>query len=260
MSTRQIEGCRTILTGASSGIGRALARELGACGAKLVLVARREIELRQLATELESNGTPCDVVVGDITDAAVRKQAVEEARLRFGGLDALINNAGIGALGRFEDASTDRLRRIMEVNFFAAAELIREALPLLKQGHSPLIVNVGSILGHRGIPRSSEYCASKFALQGLSESLRSELAASGIDLLVVSPGTTATDFFDHAMGGGSSPWPAQKGVPAALVASRTVRAMRRGQHEIIVNSRGKLLVLANRLFPRLVDHFMERYG
>ena len=95
----------------------------------------------------------------------------------YGGLDLLVNNAGIGAQGRFAEADPARLRQIMEVNFFAPAEMTRAALPLLKQGRRPMIVNIGSILGHRGIPGTSEYCASKFAVQGFSESLRAELVA-----------------------------------------------------------------------------------
>src|SRR4029079_8217356 len=113
--------------------------------------------------------------------------------------DLLINNAGVGALGRFEEAGAERLRRIMEVNFFALVEMARLAIPALQQGRRPLIVNISSILGHRAVPRSSEYCASKFAVQGFSESLRAELTRLKIGVLVVSPGTTATEFFDHAV-------------------------------------------------------------
>src|SRR5207245_1323382 len=151
MAKRSVHGSRGIVTGASSGIGRAIAVELARRGADLVLVARRRERLEELATEL--NGLPgrVEIVAGDVTDPAVRERAVECARASFGGLDLLVNNAGIGALGRFEDAGPDRLRRILEVNFFAAAEMIRASLPLLKLGKRPIVVNVGSILGHRAI-------------------------------------------------------------------------------------------------------------
>lgn len=260
MARRSIDGLRGILTGASSGIGRALALQLSRQGARLVLVARNADQLASLASEISAHGGQVQVVAGDICDGRVRQQAIETAVKHFGGLDLLINNAGIGALGRFADASPDRLRRIMEVNFFAPAELIRGALPELRRGRTSLVVNVGSILGHRGIPHSSEYCASKFALQGFSESLRSELRPLGIDLLVVSPGTTMTDFFDHNLERQPTPWPPQRGVRAETVARRTVRAMRQGRHEIIVNWRGYLLVLLNRLFPRAADWLLQRYG
>jgi short-subunit dehydrogenase len=260
MARRSIDGMRGILTGASSGIGRALTLMLAKEGASLVLVARNAEQLASLAGEVARIGGKAQVVVGDICNPNVREQAIQTAVASFGGLDLLINNAGIGALGRFADASPDRLRRIMEVNFFAPAELIRAAIPELRRGRAPLVVNISSILGHRGIPHSSEYCASKFALQGFSESLRSELRRLGIDLLVVSPGTTMTDFFDHNLERQPTPWPPQRGVRAETVARRTVRAMRQGRHEIIVNWRGYLLVLLNRLFPRAADWLLQRYG
>lgn len=183
------------------------------------------------------------------------------AQQTFGGLDLLINNAGIGALGHFESGTPERLRQIMEVNFFAAAELTRAALPLLKAGRRPMVVNISSILGRRGIPHSSDYCASKFALEGLSQSLRAEFHRQGIDLLVVAPGTTDTEFFDHAVELASRPpWLGARGVSAEKVAQATVRAIAAGRREIIPNFRGWLLCLAQRLAPCLVDRAMRRYG
>jgi short-subunit dehydrogenase len=190
----------------------------------------------------------------------VRQAAIEQAQESFGGLDLLVNNAGIGATGRFADASPERLRRVMEVNFVAPAEMIREALPALRAGVRPAIINVASILGHRGIPRCAEYCASKFALVGLSESLRAELAPLGIELLVVSPGTTATDFFASAIDAAETPWSHRRGVSPDLVARRTLAALGAGRHEIVVGAAGRLLVVSNRWFPRLVDRVMARHG
>ena len=133
-----------------------------------------------------------------------------------------MNNAGIGALGRFDEADPARIRRLFEVNFFAAAELIREALPLLKQGTRPIVVNIGSILGHFATPRSSEYCATKFALRGFTDALRAEFAAMGIDVLLVSPGTTESEFFEHVVEETSAPrWAKQRGVSAESVARAT---------------------------------------
>ena len=264
MARRLLSDARAIITGTSSGIGRALAGELARRGARLVLNARRSDKLGELAAELIAAGAPAANVVpcpGDVSDPAARQKLIQAARSHFGGLDVLINNAGIGALGRFADAAPERLRRIMEVNFFAAAELIRLALPLLKAGNRPLIVNVGSILGHRGIPRSSEYCASKFALQGFSESLRAELAPVGVDLLVVSPGTTESDFHQNVIERlGEANWPAQPPISAEAVARAAANAMEKGKREIIPNARGRLLCLVNRLAPRLVDRFMARYA
>ena len=260
MSTRKIKNSRAIITGASSGIGRALAIEMATAGAKLLVVARREDRLRELARQITDLGADVEIVAGDITDAELRRRAVELAQASFGGLDILVNNAGIGAMGLFEQADPQRVRKLMEVNFFALVEMTRLALPVLKQGNKPMIVNVSSILGRRGAPHNSEYAASKFAVAGFSESNLAELAGQGVDVLVVSPGTTATEFFDKVIQKTGEPsWPEHAAVTSEAVAKSMVRAIRRGSHEIIPYRWGKLLCWLNRLSPRLVDALMARY-
>jgi len=259
MARRSLQGSRVIITGASSGIGRELARALAHQGAALLLVARREERLRELAAELARTGARIEILAGDVTDAQARQTIFERVQSSFGGLDLLVNNAGVGALGRFDEAKPDRLRQVMEVNCFALFEMTRTAIPLLAEGRNPLIVNISSILGHRGIPLMAEYSASKFAVQGFSESLRAELSTRNIDVLVVSPGTTETEFFDRQIESpGTAPWSGRKGVPANVVAERTVRAMEQGRHEIVPSMDGKLLVWLNRLSPRLTDEIMRR--
>ena len=261
MAKRTIRGSRAIVTGASSGIGREVARELARQGAKVVLVARREDRLQQLANEISADGGQVKWVAGDITDSAIRHKTLELAKESYGGLDILVNNAGVGAMGLFEDADPARVRRIMEVNFFALVEMTRLALPLLKRGDLPIIVNVSSILGRRAAPHNSEYSASKFAVHGFSEALRAEVARHGIDVLVVSPGTTDTEFFDQVLEKTGSPqWPEHTAVTAAMVASEMVSAIRRGKHEIVPYRWGKVLVWLNRISPRLVDWLMARYA
>lgn len=261
MPRREIQGKTAIVTGATSGIGRAIAVELARAGANLVLLARREDRLRQLVAEIAAIGREAEAVPGDVTDPAARQRAVEAAAARFGGLDILVNNAGIGALGPFAQADPARLRRIMEVNFFAPVELTRVALPLLGRAKHSIVVNVGSILGHRAIPCSSEYCASKFALRGFSEALRAELSRHGIDVLLVSPGTTRTEFFHHLIESKGQPnWRKLGQVTAEYVARKTVQGIRRGDPEVIPSALGKLVWLANRFFPRLMDRVMGKYA
>jgi short-subunit dehydrogenase len=261
MSRRKISGLRTILTGASSGIGRSLALELARQGARLVLTARRREALEDLQAQIRGAGQEVYVVVGDVVEASLRRQLLETANSKLGGLDLLINNAGVGAIGPFAEASEDRLRRVMEVNFFAPAELIRGAVPLLQAGNRPMIVNVSSVLGHRAVPKKSEYCASKFALHALSDSLRAELAARGIDVLLVSPSTTATEFFDNVLEKTADlPWLALGAMSAEAVARRAVKAIRRGRHEIILTPGGKLLVWFDRLCPPLINRLVARFG
>ncbi|QDS98934.1 SDR family oxidoreductase [Adhaeretor mobilis] len=262
MLQRLIADSRVILTGASSGIGAALARALAKERARLILVARRHDRLEQLAEECEADSTTSiDLVVGDVTDPKLRERAIATAQARWGGLDLLINNAGVSAHGKFEDNASETFRQIMEVNLFAAAELTRLAVPLLRIGRTPAIVNVSSILGHRGAPLNSEYSASKFALRGWSEALRAELASDGIDVMLVSPGTTDTPFFDHLLEKQAKlPWGSSKGIPPEAVAAQIVTALRRRRREIFPNWRGRLLVTANRLAPGLVDRIMKKYG
>lgn len=301
MARRRVSECRFLVTGASSGIGRALVLQLHRRGGRVLALARRAERLAELAEELEpcapmiadsardnvsacatqggadkntggvasagadyKTGAPAEtrllLLAGDVTNPQVRTVAVEAMRNHFGGIDVLINNAGLGAMGLFEHADADRLRRIMEVNFFAAAEMIRLTLPLLKESRCPMIVNVGSILGHRAVPHNSEYSAAKFALHGFSEALRAELSGYGIDVLVVAPGTTDTEFFDRVIERTSAPrWPKHRPVSAEYVARKTISAIERGKAEIIPYLWGKLLILLNRLSPRLVDRLMRRY-
>jgi short-subunit dehydrogenase len=260
VTRRNIEGCRAVVTGASSGIGRALARRLAREGARLVLTARRADRLVELVAEIDDHKGEACAVAGDITDPAIRAKVLETAATTYGGLDLLVNNAGVGATGLFEVANPQRVRRIMEVNFFALVEMTRAALPLLKQGTRPMLVNIGSIVGHRGVPHNSEYSASKFAVRGFSEAIRAEWAREGIDVLVVSPGTTDTEFFERVIEQTTAPaWPEHKAVSADMVARQILRAIRLGRHEIIPYRWGKVMVWLNRFSPRLMDRIMTRY-
>jgi short-subunit dehydrogenase len=260
MPRRRLAELRILLTGASSGIGRELARTLAARGARLLLTARRADLLQAVADECAHEGGAVEFLSGDVTDAAHRAALTARTAELWGGLDVLINNAGVSAHGRFADSDEATLRQVMEVNFFAAAELTRLTLPLLQSGRTPAIVNVGSIIGHRGLPFNSEYSASKFALRGFSEALRAELAADDIDVIQVSPGTTDTEFFDHLVAKRVVvPWQKREhAISAAEVAGQTVRALERGRREIFPNWRGHALILVNRLFPQLVDRGVAR--
>lgn len=262
MPRHLIADSRVLITGASSGIGAALARELVRQRARVILLARRHDRLERLAHELGAESSaPIDLVVGDITDAEVRERAIAAVQERWGDLDILVNNAGVSAHGKFEEHTAETFRKIMEVNLFAAAELTRLAVPLLRKGRHPTVVNISSILGHRGAPLNSEYSASKFALRGWSEALRAELAGDGINVMLVSPGTTDTKFFDSLLEkNGKLPWGERKGITPETVARQITRAIASGQREIFPNWRGHFMVTANRLAPGLIDRVMKKYG
>ena len=259
---RQLQDARFVLTGASSGIGEALAVALSEAGARLLLTARREERLHELAGRLRQRGGKCDVVAGDITDAQHREAMVTFVEQRFQGqLDGLINNAGIGALGPFAEASSERLRQVMEVNFFAPVELTRCLLPMLRQGRDPIVVNISSVLGHRAVPGKSEYCASKFAIHGISDSLRAEWQKAGVDVLLVSPSTTSSEFFSNVIEQHpDSPKQQARAMSPATVARHTLKAIRKGKHEVILSAGGKFLVWIDRLCPPLADRLVARYG
>jgi len=259
MAHRGIAGSRILITGASQGIGKCLAELAAARGGRVLAVARSDGLLRDLAERVRGEGGTLHVVQGDVTNPDDRQKMVDAARRHFGGLDILVNNAGVGATGHFADVGPERLRKIMEVNFFAVAELTRACLPLLRDGNRPAIVNISSIAGKRGIPARSEYSASKFAVQGFSEAIRAELAKDGIDVVVVCPGLTQTNFsqnmleqkallkYDHL-----------RGMTAEQVALAALRAIERGTHEVCLSFKGKLLVLVCRFFPRLADRIARR--
>jgi short-subunit dehydrogenase len=211
-----------------------------------------------LAAEVQSLGGEAVYMPGDITDAELRRHLLAAAQDRFGGLDLLINNAGMGVFGLFVEADPERLRRTMEVNFFAPVELIRAAIPMLKQGKDPLIVNVSSVLGHFAVPNKSEYCASKFALHGFSDALRMELAGDAIDVLLVSPSTTATEFFDKAERDPERR--PSRGMSAAKVARGIVRGIEKREREIIFSLGGKLAVAGDRVAPSLMAKLLAKYG
>lgn len=255
MARRQIAGMRTIVTGASSGIGRELARQLVAQKARVVAFARREERLRELDDEIR-NPDQFVWIAGDVTNPGARQRAIDAAVDSFGGLDALVNNAGIGALGPFASADDVRLRQIFEVNFFAPISFIREALLHLHEGRQPVVVNVGSVLGHRAVPGKSEYCASKFALHGMTDALRIELGQEGIDMLLVSPSTTDSEFFDRAMGDPAGNWSRFGKMSPQTVARRMINAIAAGRREIILSTGGNLLVWLDRLCPPLADWFV----
>jgi short-subunit dehydrogenase len=260
---RSLTKKRILLTGASSGIGAILAHLLAKEGADIVLLARRKDRLQEIAETIhEQFGKDRKVVLidGDITDADVRHRAVQTAVDQLGGLDILINNAGIGAMARVEDTTQETLRRVFEVNFFSLFELTQLALPHLKLGTQPMVVNVSSIVGLRGVPHYGVYGATKFAVTGLSESMRAEFAQHGIDVLLVCPGTTQTEFFDVLHQSTSKPTlPIHRPVSSEYVAVRIVRAMKQGKHKIIPYLPAVLLDKLNRLCPRFVDWIMGRY-
>jgi short-subunit dehydrogenase len=259
MMRRDLRGARVLLTGASSGIGRSLAEQAAQAGARLVLTARSADRLERLADSLSANGAEVFAVPGDITSEADRQHILTAALERFDGLDVLINNAGVGSWCHFAESSEEILRRVFEVNFFAPAELIRLAIPVLHKGRQPAIVNVASMCGRRGIPAWSEYSASKFALCGLTEALRGEMVRFGIDVLLILPGLTRSELWSHLLRNtGRYQIDVDKGMPPEEVADGILRALRKNRTETVLGWDARWMLRVNRFLPRLVDALLAR--
>jgi short-subunit dehydrogenase len=254
MMQRELKGKRILITGASSGIGREVAMASAAAGARLLLTSNQPAQLRLVADELAARTHAVIHVPGDITSPLDRSNIFAAAGEQFGGLDILINNAGVGGNALFLDEDPAVLRKIMEVNFFAVAECCRLGIPLLLRGEQPLIVNVSSMFGRRGVPNWSSYCASKFAVCGFSESLRAELAARMIDLMLVLPGVTRTEFGKNLLSG--APTNLASGLDAGRAAEAILSGIRQNRSEVRIGGDSKRLILLNRLFPRRLDRRM----
>lgn len=256
---REIAGLRLLITGASSGIGRAVATEAAQRGARLALTARSAEELESLAASLTERGAEAFAVPGDLQKEADQSRIVREAADRLGGLDVLVNNAGVASWGHFADSSEEILRHIMEVNFFAPAELMRLCIPYLREGRQPAMVNVASMCGRRGLPAWSEYSASKFALCGLTEALRGEMARFDIDVLLIVPGLTRTNLRRNLLRNeGRMRIDLDSGMAPEEVASQILRALERNQAETVLGREARWILRINRFLPRFIDRMMAR--
>lgn len=256
---RQLSGKRALITGASSGVGRAVALELARRGVRVLATGRRGERLAALAEETAGMaGGPLLYEAGDITSSAFRRHLIDLANEQLGGLDLIVAAAGSGAIGSFRDASPDTLAGIMDVDFVAPAELVRVALPALRAGHDPAIVLVGSILGYHPLPLHAEYCAAKAAVRSLAGTLRIELAEDGIGVLLASLGPTESEFWNHLLTGRRPSWSRGRAMSAVRTARIIVRALVWRRREVLPGWRAKGFAFAARLFPRLIDRAMMR--
>lgn len=254
---RGIAGLRVIVTGASSGVGAAVARALAARGAHVLATARRTHRLEALAAE-RSVPQPILWEAGDLTDAAFRARLVESAASRLGGLDVVVAAAGCGAIGRFAAAAPATLDRVMDVDFRAPVELVRLCLPLLRAGVDPAIVLVGSILGRHPLPLHGEYCAAKAALASFAGSLRMELAADRIDVTLVSLGPTESEFWEGLVAGSRPAWSQGRRMPADRAAAAIVAGLERRARELLPGWQAQGYALLARLWPGLIDTLVSR--
>ncbi len=255
MALRPIRGTTVVITGATSGIGLETAREFARAQARVVLAGRREERLLEIAREIEAKGGEVLAVATDVADPAQVDRLVERAVERFGRIDTLVNNAGVGLTARFDEQPLDDFRRVMEVNFWGAVHACRAAVPCMKaQPSGGVIINVSSILGKRGMPYETAYCSSKFALAGFSEALRTEVMSSGIDVSTIFPGMVETEFWESMSNPSGLAMPDFiPKFPARDLARIIVQDARFPQPEIVMALDAQVVSFFNTLAPGLMD-------
>lgn len=251
-----------LITGASSGIGQALARQFAQAGAKLVLTARRKERLDALAAELKQQGTQALAIACDVTQAEDLVAAVQETHQTLGKIDIVVANAGYAAINSFEQLSIEDYRKQLETNLFGVIHTIKATLEDLQAQHGTLAL-LGSLSGHISTPYSSAYAVSKFALRALGNSLHSEFAAKDISVVLISPGFIHSEIHmvdQHGKHQGHRksqvpPWLPMK---AEVAARKILKAIHRKKREYILTGHGKLVYYLNRLFPGLIQWYLKR--
>ena len=255
----KLTGKRAILTGATGGIGRAIAAALVKEGVRIALAARSAAALEEQAAKLKAAGGDVIAVPTDITVPDQRTRLVDATVAAFGGLDLLVNNAGIGSWGHFATSTEEIVRRVMEVNFFGPVELTRLAVPHLMKGDGPCVVNVTSMCGRKGMPAWPEYSASKFALVGMTEAWRGEFARFDIETVTVVPGMTDSGFRDNWIRvDGKADLRFEKGMTPVDVAAGVVDAIVNERREVVLGKEARRLLRFNRYFPRLTNWLIAR--
>lgn len=252
-----------LITGASSGIGRATALRLGSYGARLGLAARSLSTLEILAADIRTSGGQAIPLETDVTEAEQVRRAVDETVREFGRLDILIASAGLSMRCYFENAALEALERVMRVNFFGTLYATHFALPHVKKTKGSLVA-ISSLTGKRGIPSYALYGASKFAIQGLYEALRLELGRDGVHVGVVSPAFVDTPLRSNVLGPDGQPWPEPPPPPFRIwpvekCVDRVIRLIVKRRREALLPwFAGPLLVIDRLLGNVLGDRILAR--
>lgn len=251
---------RALVTGASSGIGRATARLLAAEGYRVALLARREDKLREIEREISgmSAARPL-VLMCDLSEPEEIELAFAKLAAEFGGLDLLVNNAGMGYRARVEELDPDLLRRLFATNVIGLLLCCRAALPLLRRSERPVVVDIASVVGRRGIPGQAAYASSKAAVISIGEALRIEWAEERIAVCTLNPGLTATGFFEAQPNpSGLEPPDLSRSVGPEEVARSVLALDRVPRAEVSLRQKWRWLALLTLLAPGLTDRILAR--
>ena len=252
---KKLEGKVVLITGASMGIGEALARAFAAEGAKLALAARSLDKLEAIARSLPTDAIP---IRADMSDAAAVRGMVEITAQRFGRLDILINNAAVGMYTSFADTPPAQIEYLIRTNWLAPMHAIQAAVPYMRRQSGGQIINISSVAGKISIPWMATYCSTKFALNALSYALRMELAAENIQVISVCPGRIKTPFSINAFKDSYTSPLRPGGISADRVARAVLRASLHNKREIVVPAGNWAYGILHGLFPGISDYAMVR--
>ena len=252
-----------VITGASSGIGRAAARLFASYGAKLALAARSIEKLETLAGEITSDRSSVLCVKTDVSVEEDCRRLIEETVAGFGRIDILINNAGLSMRASFDTVELSVIKRLMDVNFWGTVYCTKYALPWLKKSHGS-VVGVISVAGYAGLPGRTGYSTSKFAIRGFLETLRMEHLDDDIHVMVFAPGYTASNVRNAALLAdgtpqGSTPKDESKLMSAEEVAEKMAYGLYKRKREMVLTALGYWDVFFYKRFPRLMDWVQVRY-
>jgi NAD(P)-dependent dehydrogenase (short-subunit alcohol dehydrogenase family) len=259
---RKIRDSVIVITGASSGIGRATALDFARRGSTVVVAARREQPLREVATECERLGGRALAVPTDVTDEGAVRQLARRAVESFGRIDVWVNNAAVSLFARFEEAPPEAYRRVIETNLFGYIHGARAALPYMREQGSGVVINNSSMVGKVGQPYTSAYVLSKWAIRGLAECLRMELSlddAKDVHVCTILPASIDTPIFQHAANYTGRATKAMRPVyDADKVARAIVGLAERPRREVMVGSAGRMIALQRLLAPAVAERMLAR--
>lgn len=252
-----------IITGGSSGIGKALAYEFGHKGSQIVITGRDESKLEATKTDLTAKGIDVLTIRADVSQESDNNLMVEKTLEKYGKIDILINNAGISMRALFEDLHLDVIRKVMDINFYGTVYATKYCLPYILENKGS-IIGISSIVGYRGTPARTAYSASKYAMQGFLEVLRTEVMKRGVHVLVACPGFTGSNIRKTALLAdgsiqGDTPREEEKLMTAEEVAKEIYKATQKRKRDLILTTQGKLVVFLNKWFPSMMDKIVYNH-
>ncbi len=259
--TNSLKSKVVLVTGASRGIGRACAIRFASKGANVVITSRNQINLQETLSEMKKVGNNNEMLLieSDATDQKKIKSLIREVIDKYGTIDILVNNAGQNISGSIEDLDTTKLNYIFQLNVFGPLWFMQEVIPIMKNRKSGQIINISSIAGRRGFPFGGGYCASKFALNGLTETARVELIKHNIHVLLVMPAGTDTHFNADTIKC-SKGFEDRSGISLMspdYVADKIIKAVERKSRTVVIGSKGKVILSLNWLSGKITDLLLK---